>query len=1034
MKNIFKFFIDRPKVVNLILVLVIISGSVAFLNLKRNSVPNVDFKHMIVTTIYPGASPKDVEINISIPIEEQLQRVTGIREMDSFSTENFSMVVAEIDPNAKDIEKVKDDITKAVDRVVGLPELADKPMLTELKTDIFPVFEVALIGNHGISELELRKYAKNLEKKISLMNGVSGTEKIGYRKREIHVEVDLAKAGYNYVSLSEVMAAIQAANVRLSAGNINTDTTKRKVITHAEFDDLMDVKDVIVRSVFSGRRILVSDIAKVTDDFEERTKVVRANGEPCISIVVSKSEDADAVKVARRVGKMLEEYNKTLPEGVKAQIVKDYSVYVNAMLRTVVQNALIGFVLVLILLMVLLDPRVAFWTALGIPFSLLVTFYFMPIYNISVTNISLLAIIIVLGMLVDDAIVVAEHVYSFREKGMDPFEASLRGVSEIFWPVVATVTTTIAAFLPILLMGGIFGDFLRAIPIMITVVLTASLFESAFILPSHLAHIKLKKKDKSKIIVFFEKIYQKHLLKVLKYKYWVIAFFVGLFIFAVGFLMPMLGFELFPPIDNDILMIKIETPKGTPLAETERRVRKLEQIVEETIPEEILVSYVTTIGQKGTELWESVSSVTQSHLARIIINLSPNQTRKISAFAIKDDLMEKFEGLKEFTELDIVYAQGGPPVGSAVDVLFISNNDELLARFAGEFHAYISTNEAVYDINRSDETGINEINVKFDYGLMEELGITPASVAGVVRAAVDGNVVTSVRKGGEEIDYRVMVKDKFKGDPENIKKLTIPSKYGKLIRLGSFIKFEEKASPQAIWHREGDRNIRVWAELDNKKLNADQYNKALRAEFAPKVDQYPDLRMEFGGLERSTNESLTDFYNALFVALIVIFIILVLLFNSFTQPIIVMTAIPFGLIGVVFAFAFHGQTLTFLGLIGILGLAGVVVNNSLVMLKFLNEKEAQLCNQGEMLKIEHVVEAATRRFRPVILTTITTVAGLLPSLYGFIGGRLPMLFPLLLAICWGLVFSTFITLLLIPAIYLVERDFSCWFYSKFRKG
>jgi multidrug efflux pump subunit AcrB len=1022
MRKIFKYFVEHPKLVNLLLIMVLIMGTLSFINLKRNSLPRVDFKMMFVTTVYPGAAAKDVEINVTIPLEEQIQDVAGIKEMNPYSTENFSNIFIEIDPDARDIDKVKEDITKAVDRVANLPkEVKDRPYITELKSDIFPVFEVAISGT--IPELELREFAETLEKKIRLLPGVGATEKTGYRKREVHVEVDLDKASANYISLAEVMAAIRATNVRLSGGNIQSLVSKQKIVTLAQFEDPMDVKDVIVRSVFSGKRILVSDIARVRDSFEKEDRIIKANGKPSINITVSKKEDADAVTVASRVRDLLEEYNKSLPAGVESQVVRDFSIYVNAMLNVVISNALIGFVLVILCLMIFLDFRVAFWTALGIPFSLFLTFYFMPIYDISVTSISLLAIVIVLGMLVDDAIVVAEHIFAFRERGMEKTEASVRGVSEIFWPVLATVTTTIAAFLPLLLMGGIFGEWLRAIPIMVTVILCASLFESVFILPSHLAHTKLKIKEKPKIIQFLERKYKKNLLRVLKRKYWVIGFFVIVFILSVGVVLPLLGFELFPASDDNLFMIKLETPKGTPIEETDRRVQKLEAIIEEAVPADILTSYVTTVGEKGTDMWDTVTKVTQSHWARIIINLTPREERDLSVFEIIEIVKSKVDALPDgnFAKIDIVESMGGPPVGKPVDVTFIGNDDDARQLLADSMYNFIITNEAVSDVTRSDEKSLEGVNIRLNNKLMAELGITAMDVASVVRAAIDGNVATSIRKEGEEIDFRVMVGEKFKKAPAYLRNLTIPNRMGKLIKLGSFIRFEEEIAPLAIWHREGDRSITIRAEMDQDKLKPAEYNKTLRNVLEPMIAKYPNMRMVFGGLEQSTVESMTDFYNALVIALIAIYIILVVLFNSFTEPLIVMLAIPFGLIGVIFAFAIHFTTLSFLGLIGILGLAGVVVNNSLVMLKFLNAKQEEECKNGEMLCIEHVVDAAVLRLRPITLTTITTVAGLLPSLYGFIGGRIAELFPLLLALTWGLVFASFITLFLIPSIYIGAR-------------
>ncbi|MBN2058641.1 MAG: efflux RND transporter permease subunit [Candidatus Saganbacteria bacterium] len=1035
MRTIFKWFIEHPKLINLLLVLVLIMGSLSFLSLRRDSIPKVDFKMMFITTIYPGAAPEDVEVNVTIPIEEEIQKVANLKEIQSYSAENFSTVFVELDPDNDDLEEVKRDIYKAVDRVANLPdEVRDKPLVTELKSDIFPVFEVAISGNSGISELELRKYADTLEKQISLLPGVGGATKVGYRKREVHIEVDPIKAERNYVSLAEVMGAIQARNIRLSGGTVQSLATKKKVVTLSQFEDLMDVKDVIVRSVFSGKRILVRDIATVRDSFEEETKLIKANGIPCINIVVDKKANADAVTVAEKVNELLARFNKDLPPGVKAQIVKDYSVYVKSMLQTVISNAMIGFFLVILCLMIFLDRRVAFWTAIGIPFSVLVAFYFMPVYDVAVTNQSLLAFIIVLGMLVDDAIVVAEHIFSYREKGLEPIEASVRGITEIFWPVCATVTTTIAAFLPILLMGGIWGDFIRAIPIVITITLLASLFEAAFILPSHVAHTSIPKRPKPRLLQFLEGLYRRNLLRVLRRKYLVIGAFILIFIICVGVILPMLGFQLFPTSDADMLMVKLETPRGTPLRETEARVSQIEAIILEVIPEDVLTSYVTTIGEKGTDIWDSISGISQDHWARININLSPAQEREITSFKLKKQLEERFKTCKEkekFIDIGVISSAGGPPTGRPIDVSFIGNDDQARTELGDALYDFLSSNTNVSDIFRNDEKGLTELNIKLDHDLMSELGINAASVAGVVRAAISGNVVTSIRKEGEDVDFRVMLGERYRNDPDFIKELTIPNRMGQLIRLGSFIRFSEQATPLAITHQDGDRVLNITADLDKKKINPGEFAQRLREKFEPVAAQYPDIRMAIGGEEQYAQESLANFFNALVLALIVIYLILVVLFNSFTEPMIVMLAIPFGLIGVILAFLIHRETMSFLGLIGILGLGGVVVNNSLVMLKFLNKKEEEICGSGEHLSLEHITEAAMLRFRPIILTTITTVAGLLPSLYGFFGGRIDFLFPLLLALSWGLIFSSFITLFLIPALYIIERDLNVWFASRF---
>ncbi len=1035
MDKIFKYCVEHPKLVNLVFALIMIAGALAFFSLKRDSIPQVDLKMMFVTTVYPGAAAKDVEINVSIPIEEAIQDVTGIKELTSYSTENFSQVFIEIDPYAKDVQKVKDDIKDAVGRVSQLPpEVTQKPLITEIKTDVFPVFEVGISGN--VSELELRRLARNLEKKIQRVKGVASTSKIAYRKREVHVNVDLDQAIQKHVSLTEVMGAIRSRNIRVSGGDILSVDAKKKIITMSEFDNPTDVSEAIIRSVFSGRKVIVSDVATVTNGFEDKNIIVKTNGDPGINIVVNKKENADAVRTAKNVRELLKEQNDTLPQGVSAQVVKDYSIYVNSMLKTVVANSMIGFVLVMICLMFFLDKKIAFWTAMGIPFSLLVGFFFMPRMDIEITTVSMLAIIIVLGMLVDDAIVVAENIFSYREKGLSRTEASIKGVSQVFWPVVATVSTTIAAFIPIMLMGGIFGAWIRDIPLVITIVLLASLFESIFILPSHIAHTNISAKSKPKLVLYLEEKYKKFLFKVLHKKYRVIGVFILIFIIAVGVILPMLGFTLFASSDNDYLFILAETKEGIPIEETSRKVEKIEKIVKETVPKEVLSSYVTLIGKNGIHMWQEMSSVTHTHLARVTVNLTPTTERKITADQILKKLEKKLNLITNegFTKIEALVQRGGPPVGQPVDVAFIGEDDKIRDQLAADFVKFLENTPGIYAIERDDEKGKEELNIKLNYGLMADLGITAADVATTIRAAFDGSVVTSIRNQGEEVDFRVKVADKYKSDPKYIKNLTIPNRMGQLIKLGSLISFEESRSAITIIRMDSDRSVSVLAEMRSDKIKPSVFAPKLKEKVDQLLRERPGFRAVIGGEQRSTDESMNDFFRSFFIAILVIYIILVVLFDSFSQPVVVLLAFPFGLIGVVFAFAIHLQPLSFLGLIGILGLLGVVVNNSLVMINFLNHKQKEECGEKELLPLEKVVDAAVARFRPIVLTTVTTVLGLMPSLYGFFGGRLDFLFPLLLALSWGLVFSTFITLFLIPAIYLVEKDFNLWVIKKRKKA
>ncbi|MFH0905459.1 MAG: efflux RND transporter permease subunit, partial [bacterium] len=806
--------------------------------------------------------------------------------------------------------------------------------------------------------------------------------------------------------------------------------TNKNIVTLAQFAAPLEVGSVIVRSVFSGQRILVSDIAAVRDSFERQEVAVRTDGTPSINLVINKKSEADAITTAAEIRQALEDFRRLLPPSVQVEKVRDFSVYVDASLGNVLNNALVGFCLVVLCLMLWLDFWPALFTAIGIPASLLAGFYFMSFAGIAITNISLLAIIIVLGMLVDNGIVISEYIYQLREQGMSLKEAAVEGSYTIFWPVIATVTTTIAAFLPILLMGGIFGDWLRAIPLVVTALLIASLIEAILIIPAQLASKPGRLRSKPRTILVLEELYRHALTWVLRRKYQAIGLFLLAFLLTMGVVLPLIGFELFPETDNNIIQVRLEAPRGTPLEETNRRIAQAEKVIIETIPPQMLDSYVTRVGEKLREA-DDAFGVRQSHWGGIIVNLIPRERRKLSAFELKARLDTKLKSLKnDLPLIDTVVSAGGPPVGKPIDLSFISNNDELRTKFGDQLFTLLSTREGVFALSRDDVTGPKEIGIKLDQGLMSELGLTALDVALVIRAAFDGSVVTSIRDAAEEIDFRVLVRDDFKTDPAYIRNLTLSNRAGKLIKLGSFIRFEEKESPLGIPHRDGDRSLRIRAEVDRAKIDPNLLNRELRQWLEPAAAQHPELRLKFGGLEQSTFESLRDFFNASIIALLAIYILLVILFGSLTEPLIVMLAIPFGLIGVVLAFALHLTPVTFLGLIGILGLSGVVVNNSLVMLSFLNQEETKVCGQGHELQVQEIVRISVPRLRPIFLTTITTVAGLIPSVYGFFGGKIDELYPLLLAITYGLIFSTLITLFLIPVIYLVERDFSCWWFAR----
>lgn len=1015
MTNLLSFFIRRPKVTNLILALVVVAGVLSAATLQRQGDPTIDFDIMKITTEYPGASPEDVEINVTDPIEDQLAEVEDVDEMKSLSMENLSIILLWVNPDSSDVERVKRDIRAAVDRVTNLPrQVTDKPKVEEMRSTNVAVLEIAISGD--VPELELRKLAKDLEEDLKRAKGVGVIEKIGYRKREIEIEADLVKLEDRYVSLNEVMNAIQARNVRTTGGSLESYVTEKKIVTFSEYADPLEVKDVVIRSTFTGEGVRISDVARVEEGFEEHDIIPRADGQQCISLLVRSQAGADVITLSEDVHAIVERFQKGLPEGVTANIIFDLSTYTRSLLSMVRLNGLMGFVLVLVVMMFFLDWKSAFWTAFGIPIAICGSFIFFGPFDITFNVVSLSAMVLVLGMLVDDAIVISENVYRMKEEGMEPTAATIAGVRNVFWPVTASVLTTVLAFLPMLFMKGLIGKFVFCIPVVVTLMLIFSLIESTCFLPSHIAHVVPPKEPpkRTRWIARGAQWYKRRIAWCLKHRWRVLSIYIAVLVIIPLASMKWLKFVLFPQTDPDIFHIVVETPQGTPQGTTAEKIAEVEALVEEVVPAAIRQSYTTRVGHHDINVYGGTAG-NYDNWGLVTVYLQPAEDRDVRSEEIIAAIAKRLPALEGFQRLDAVGAEEGPPVGKPVTMIFTSDDNALRKQFEEEAIAFLKTIDGVFGVESSDVPGKDELRLILDYDTMARLGITAVDVSRTVRAAFDGEVVTSIRREGEEIDFRVRLKDPKQYLAEDVLKLSISNQLGKLVPLGSFAHLEPTTGPAVLHHYAGRRSVTVTSEVDTKRITSAEVNALVREHFGPAVSKHAGFQMELGGEEKKTQESMQSFWFALILALVAIYFLLVVVFDSFLQPILIMTAIPFAVVGVFITFMAHGIPLGFIALIGVLGLVGVVVNTSIVMIDTLNEKTAQ-----EGLTLATIVDGAALRFRPVILTTITTVAGLLPTCYG-IGGDLPFIRPMVLALAWGLVFATLISLVFIPLIYTLYK-------------
>ncbi len=1022
-----EFSVKNSTLVNLLSFLIIFMGIFAMYNLRKEAFPAVSYDIVSVMTYYPGAPASDVEKLVTIPIEKEIKGISGIKEINTISEEGVSQIGIEIDPKATDKKQVVDDIERAVDRVQNLPDgVKDDPYIFELKSKEIPVLEVSLSGN--ISDFKRREYGETLEDLMLDIYGVASIRRLGWLDPQFQVEVDPQKLRKYHVSVNEVIGALKARNITLPGGHLTTEKEEFNVRTDNEFSTADEIGEVVIRSNDIGNYLKVKDVAIVVKTFEDEEKIARTNGKRTLGMVVVKSEGADITEVVEKVNNAIDDFEKILPKDVEITVANDMSFYVKRRLGVLRNNGLIGFLLVVVILFLFLDPIPAIMTAIGIPIALFTTFFCMHALGITVNLVSMLGLIIVLGMIVDDGIIVSENVYRYVESGMSPKEAAVKGTSEVVAPITAAVLTTCAAFAPMLFIPDIIGKFIREIPIVVMLALAASMFEAFIILPSHLAEFvkgkKLNKngREKRKEKEWFKKInklYLRALKFTLKNRYAVFASIVGFCFLIIVLAANIMKVVLFTGEGIEDFYIRAEAKVGTPLKKMEELISPVEKMVE-NMSEDERDSYRSYLGEISEEQGFDPNAKKGSHFAQITVFLTPAQKRMRTQKEIIDALRPKLEKIKGFEKLYFYAQKEGPPTGRAIEVGIKGDNFETLDAIAKKIVKYLGTVKGANDVSSNYIFGKKDLRVVVDEEKARKYLLTVDDVASTVRSTFYGGKATTIKplKAEDEIDVLVRFPKKYRDDINVFDDILVENRLGNLVPLKSVASIAEEEGLFSITHLDGKRVVWITGDVDGKEATSYSVNELLKKEFSDIENEYPGYILKFGGEYEEQKETQANLLFSLVVALFLIFIILTAIFGSLLQPFIVMTAIPFGVVGVLIAFMVHGKPLTFFALMGTVGLTGIVVNDSVVLVDFINKLRKEGNDRRESL-----IEAGRIRLRPVLMTTITTVVGLLSVAYGFGGGD-PFLKPMGLALIWGLFFATGLTLIMVPCIYAIVDDLS----------
>ena len=1019
MRQLTGWFVDRPLVVTMIMVMVFAMGFLTIADMRYEYNPAVDMGVVNITTIKAGAGPEEIELAITLPLEEELLEVEGVKKVYSNSMENLSVITISLDLDAAEKQEIMRNIQQAVDRAFArLPQdLLEKPRIEELSTLVTPVMEVHVTGD--VPETLLREVARTVADGLREVEGIASVEKRGYRRPEVRIMLNSAKLAKLGISHNEIITAIRARNTRDSGGAVDSFVTEKNIIAIGQFRDPREIETVVVRSGAPGNTVLLRDVATFASDYEDWDIQTRVNGRLSIALQARKKTLSDELHTAANVRAFVD--TLSLPQGVELVLVADISRLTVNMLDVLGGNALLGLMSVLVLLCYFLQVRFALWVTLGIPFAVCLAFLLMASIDVTINAMSLTAIILIMGVLVDDAVVVSENTQRLRSAGMSRKEASIEGAAQVSQPVIFSALTTMLAFAPLLFLGGISGEFMWFLPASVIILLCASLFESLCLLPSHLAGVPMRAMDPARPA--FDRLhafYHRTITVWLRHRYRTLILFLVMFIVVMALGALTIKFSLFPDIDIDTVHVKVELPVGSRFDDTVAKVSQLEQDLRQFVVAEDLLAITSQIGHHDTDFYGATEG--RNHAwALVAVQLEPlgrrsGNTNTYDVVTKMQDWAAQQSGFKSL----VVQAQTDVPVtGKPIQAEVISSGDERydVADRIGDF---LRAHTAVTNTWTSATPGKDVIELEVNHALLNARGLTMEHLITAMRIAVDGLVVDELQTLDERVSYRLQLPLSDAGKLKTLESLAVVNDNGQAIYLNAIARFSLRPGEADIKHYLGKRTITVYGEIDPEQTSVQQINTELAQWIALQAwnDIYPQLRLNQGGEMEEQSEALGDLGIAAFICLLSIFAVLVILFNSLSQPLLIMLCIPFGLVGVVLCYSLQGLSLGMMAITGVIGLIGVLVNDSLVLLHTINEARRE---RGVPLSVTEVAGVAHRRFRPILITSVTTAVGLFPTAYGIMGEN-SYITPMVMSMAWGIVFGGLVSLVLLPVLYMVEQD------------
>jgi len=997
---------------NLLMLVFLVGGLFIALRVKQEVFPEFDLDMVMIQVAYPGSSPEEVEQGIILVIEEAIRGLDGIKEITATAAEGMGMVRAELEEGADD-QRIYQDIKQEVDRIITFPLDAEEP---EVSLIIIrrEVLRIQLYGD--TSEWILRELAEQVRDRLLQDPQITQVDLRGARRYEVAIEIDQHVLRTYGLTLTQVAQRVRATSIEIPGGTLETQSGDIMLRVSERRDWAKEFATIPLITTADGSVLFLGDVAKIKDTFEEQDRYATYNGKQAVGLEVYRVGEQTPIGVSDAVRSAMSEIERDLPPGINWVINYDRSDIYRQRLELLLKNAFYGLTLVVLLLGLFLEFRLAFWVTMGIPISFLGCFLFLPMFDVTINMISMFAFIISLGIVVDDAIVVGENIYEYRHQGMNSVQAAIKGARDVLLPVTFSILTNIVAFLPLCFVPGVMGKIWRVIPIVVITVFSISWVEALLILPCHLAHGKknsirpgllgmLQQFLSRGLRGFINKLYMPFLDLCIRFRLVTVAISLAVLILILGYVFSgRIGIILMPRVESDVAVVTATLPYGSPLSRAEEVAQQLLAAAEQTIE-----------ANGGEELAEGVFTLIDENVVEVTIYLTDPDIRPVSTTELTQLWRQQVDAIPGLESLRFEADRGGPGRGAALTIELSHRNIDVLDRASEALAADLEDFSNVKDIDDGYTPGKRQL----DYSLTDEghsLGLTQQALARQLRNAFYGAEAVRQQRGRNEIRVKVRLPREQRVRQYDLEELLIRTPQGTDVPLAQIARVERGRAYTTINRRNGRRTVTVTANVEPMSQTS-QVQATLESEVLPELARrFPGLACGWEGRQQDMMESTTSLFNGLILALFAIYALLAVPFRSYYQPVIVMIAIPFGIVGAVLGHIIMGYAVSLMSMMGIVALCGVVVNDSLVLIDYANRRRRDGASPSEAIH-----QAGGRRFRPILMTTLTTFGGLAPMIFET-SRQARFMIPMAISLGFGILFATSITLVIVPCLYLMAED------------